>query len=63
MNDVTVTFLSALQSTALLLSVFLSFSPVEVNIEKTDCQTVDVSLCLYCLVLLIYVACQMNDIK
>ncbi len=37
------TFLSALQSTASLLSVLLSLSPVEVGgIAKADCQTVDV---------------------
>ncbi len=43
MDDVAVTFLSALQSTASLLSVLLSLSPVEVGgIAKEDCQTVDV---------------------
>lgn len=41
-DDVAVTFLSALQSTASLLSVLLSLSPVEVGIAKADCQTVDV---------------------
>lgn len=57
MDGVAVTFPSALQSTALLLSVLLSFSPVEVDIAKTDCQTVHVLLCLNCLVFLVHVAC------
>lgn len=55
MDDVAITSLRALQSTASLLSVSLSFSPVEVGIARTDCQTVDVLLCLCCLVLLVCV--------
>ena len=56
------TLLCALQSTAALLSVLLSFSPVEVGIAKVDCQTYCL-LCLYCLVLLVCIACSMNDMK
>lgn len=51
------TLLRALQSVALLLFVLLSFSPVKVDTALTDCQIVDVSLCLNCLVFLVYIAC------
>lgn len=57
MDDDALTFLRALQSVALLLSVLLSFGPVEVDTALTDCQTVDVLLCLNCMVFLVYVAC------
>lgn len=62
MDDVAITSLRALQSTASLLSVSLSFSPVEVGIARTDCQTVDVLLCLYCLVLLVCVLVEWYEI-
>lgn len=62
MDDVAITTLRALQSTASLLSVSLSFSPVEVRIARTDCQTVDVLLCLYCLVLLVCVLVEWYEI-
>lgn len=52
-----------MQSTASLLFVLLSFSPVETGLVEADCQTVGVLLCLHCLVLPVYSACQTTEIK
>lgn len=37
------------------------FNLVEVGLAKSDCQTVNVLLCLFCLVLLVYIASLLLD--